>query len=141
MTFLSHSPECSLMPKPASCKYKKFNGTPTFLMTFFRHSLKSCPFHPCFNPHTCKVTTTTSQFTFYNCKWYFTTAEIVISYTLIYALDLTKQDCPSEAWTLEGDSQHSCPPQSNLWGTAPSCPPWFTPLLVVSGAYGCWSNV
>jgi len=33
-----------------------------------------------------KVTTTTAQFTFYNCKLHFTTPEIVISYTLKYAL-------------------------------------------------------
>jgi len=33
-----------------------------------------------------KVTTTTAQFTFYNRKSHFTTGEIVISYTLKYAL-------------------------------------------------------
>src|SRR6218665_3960901 len=39
-------------------------------------------FHPGFDPHTYKVTTTTAQFTFYKvCKFNLTTAEIVISYT------------------------------------------------------------
>src|SRR6218665_1354184 len=44
-------------------------------------------FSPVFDPHTYKVTTTIAQFTFYNCKLHFTTAEIVISYTLKYALE------------------------------------------------------
>src|SRR6218665_3646222 len=39
-----------------------------------------------FAPATYKVTTTTSKFTFYNCTFHFTTAEIVISYTLNYAM-------------------------------------------------------
>src|SRR6218665_307798 len=42
-------------------------------------------FHPFFDSHTYKITTTTAQFTFYDCKLHFTTAEIVISYTLKYA--------------------------------------------------------
>jgi len=49
-------------------------------------------FTPVFDPAADKVTTTTAQFTFYNCKFHFTTAEIVISCTLKYALlDLTTQ--------------------------------------------------
>ena len=55
-------------------------------MIFSRHSLEISPFQPCFDPHTYKVTTTTAQFTFYNCKLHFITAEIVISFTLKYAL-------------------------------------------------------
>ena len=37
---------------------------------------------PVFATATDKVTTTTAQFTFYNCKFHYRTAEIVISYTL-----------------------------------------------------------
>ena len=43
-------------------------------------------FAPIFAPASLKVTTTTAQLTFLNCKFDFTNAEIVISYTLKYAL-------------------------------------------------------
>jgi len=36
--------------------------------------------------HQLQFTTTTAQFSFFNCKFDFTTAEIVISYMLKYAL-------------------------------------------------------
>ena len=59
-----------------------------FLSPFFVIPSKFVLFTPVCDPHTYKVTTrpTTAQFIFYNCKWHFTTAEIVISYTLKYAL-------------------------------------------------------
>jgi len=79
-------------PMPVSqLQVQKYNCTPKFLMNFFRHSLKMFRFSPLFSTY--KVTTTTAQFTFYNCKWHLTTAEIVISYTLKYALTGAYQDC------------------------------------------------
>jgi len=57
-------------------------------MTFFVIPSKFLVFTPVFDPHIYKVTTTAAQFTFYNCKLHFTIAEIVISYTLKYALGL-----------------------------------------------------
>ena len=58
-------------------------------INFYHKSTSSFPQHfslfsPLFDPHT----TTTAQFTFYNCKLHFTTAQIVISCTLKYALVL-----------------------------------------------------
>src|SRR6218665_1436782 len=55
----------------------------TFFPSFTQHFLF---FSPLFHPQTYKVTTTTAQSTFYNCKLHFTTAEIVIGCTLKYAL-------------------------------------------------------
>src|SRR6218665_3767889 len=76
----------------------KFMFRKTFLMTFL---IKKVKFHlpkfppyfgkfTCFSPYfTCyNVTTTTEQFTFFNCKFDFTTAEIAISYTLKYSLSV-----------------------------------------------------
>jgi len=85
----SHSPVfLDFRPCPThkpSYKAQKYNCTPKFLLTFSPHSLEIYHlfprnlsfFAPVFDHHTCKVTTTTAQFTFYNCKWHFTTAEIV----------------------------------------------------------------
>ena len=73
----SHSPELSPVPS------YKYNCTPKCFESFLWNLSF---FTPVFDPHTYKVTTTTAQFTFHNCKWHFTTAEIVISYTLKYAL-------------------------------------------------------
>src|SRR6218665_3603699 len=62
---------------------------PTFCII---HSqiLKISPFPPFFSTlfhySSSKFTTTTAQFPFYNCKLHFTTAQIVISCTLKYAL-------------------------------------------------------
>src|SRR6218665_3576966 len=54
-------------PMPVSqLQVQKYNCTPKFLMNFFRHSLKMFRFSPLFSTY--KVTTTTAQFTFYNCK-------------------------------------------------------------------------
>ena len=59
-------------------------------MTFFASFPRNLSFFTSvFDPHTYKVTTTTAQITFYNFKLHFTTAEIVISYTLKYAPDPT----------------------------------------------------
>ena len=59
-TFLHHS-------------FSKFHLFPPFFSTLFH----------CFSS---KFTTTTAQFWFYNCKLHFTTAQIVMSCTLKYAL-------------------------------------------------------
>src|SRR6218665_1469978 len=79
-----------VVPKRAFVlQMQKCNCTLKFLMTFFpSFPPNSSFFTPVFHPHTYTVTTTTTtaQFTFYNCKLHFTTAEIVISYTLKYAL-------------------------------------------------------
>src|SRR6218665_1773664 len=70
-----------------ACPQASYNCTPQFLMTFSPSFPRNFSFFsPVFDPYTYKVTTTTAQFTFYNCKLHFTTAEIVISYTLKYAL-------------------------------------------------------
>jgi len=50
-------------------------------MTFLVIRSKFVAFTPVCDPVTYKVTTTTAQFIYYNCKLHFTTAEIVISYT------------------------------------------------------------
>ena len=65
----------------------RYNCTTNFL----HHSFSKChPFSPCFSMlfhcSRSKLTTKTAQFTFYNCKPHFTTAQIVISCTLKYAL-------------------------------------------------------
>ena len=66
----------------------------TFLSSFNqRFSQKFSVFTPLFHSRTSKFTTTTAQLPFYNCKLHFTTAEIVISCTLKYALLLTKSVC------------------------------------------------
>ena len=62
-----------------------------FLLTFIASLIlkisRFSVFHPSFTLFfTSKFTTTTAQFTVYNCKLHFTTAEIVISCTLKYAL-------------------------------------------------------
>src|SRR6218665_3194863 len=49
------------------------------------HSANFQVFTPLFHSHISKFTTTTAQLPYYNCKLHFTTAEIVISGTLIYA--------------------------------------------------------
>jgi len=66
--------------------YKSTTAHQNFLWLFLVIPWKFVVFTSVFHPHTYKVITTTAQFTFYNCKWHFTTAEIVISYTLKYAL-------------------------------------------------------
>src|SRR6218665_85841 len=54
---------------------------------FFRHFLgKISRFHPPFK-------TTNAQFSFYNYKLHFTTAEIVVSYTLKYTLPVYVRVC------------------------------------------------
>ena len=80
--FLCHSP---------SYKYKSTAAHQNFLWP----SLVIPPKFVCFRSshlqsYSYNFTITTAQFTFYSCKWHFTTAEIVISYTLKYALMLTK---------------------------------------------------
>jgi len=50
------------------------------------HSQNLPLFTPLFHSCSSKFTTTTAQFPFYDCKLHFTTAEIVISCTLKYAL-------------------------------------------------------
>src|SRR6218665_685966 len=55
------------------------------------------------DPHTYKVTTTTAQFTFHNCNLHFTTAEIVINYTLKCVL--FKGHCPNAQVLAETRSQ------------------------------------
>jgi len=96
-TFFSHSPEFS----PVLTAQLQLPSTNVQLHTKISYDLfYSFPrnlsfFTPVFNPHTYKVTTTTAQFTFYNCKWHLTTAEIVISYTLKYALLSLKVFCRS----------------------------------------------
>ena len=67
-------------------------------MTFFVIISKFFVFHPTpvFYAHTYKLTTTIAQFTFYNRKLHFTTAEIVISYTLRYALVLPVSSASAE---------------------------------------------
>src|SRR6218665_2233685 len=62
-----------------------YNCTTRFLSPFFQNSLTISQFcTPHLHTDTSKLTT--AQFTFYNCKLHFTTAEIVISCTLKYAL-------------------------------------------------------
>ena len=62
----------------------------TFLNFFTSFILKISRFTPflstLFHSSSSKSTTTTAQFPFYNCKLHFTTAQIVISCTLKYAL-------------------------------------------------------
>ena len=87
--FFSHSPQFGFWSMPKRCKYESRTAPKSFWRPCFRHSLHSLEnfsFHPFFDSHTYKITTTTAQFTFYNCKLHFTIAEIVISYMLKYAL-------------------------------------------------------
>ena len=68
-TFFFHSPEFS--PVPSYKQVQKYNCTPKFLMTFFKSFPRKLSFFtPLLHPHTYKVTTTTAQFTSYNCRNY-----------------------------------------------------------------------
>src|SRR6218665_1944402 len=59
---------------------------PTFRIIHSRNFTFSPFFSTLFHCSSSKFTTTTAQFPFYNCKLHFTTAQIVISCTLKYAL-------------------------------------------------------
>src|SRR6218665_3384224 len=72
-------------PSQLQVGLQKYNCTPKFFMTFFSHSLQTFLFSPPFSTLS-NLQVTTTYFTLYNCKLHFTTAEIVISYTLKYAL-------------------------------------------------------
>ena len=69
-------------------KYKSTTAHQNFLWPMFPSFPRNLSFfRPCFRPSRLQsYKYTTAEFTFYNRKWHFTTAEIVISYTLRYAL-------------------------------------------------------
>src|SRR6218665_2656329 len=65
----------------------QYNSTNQLFASFIlKISRFSAFFSTLFHCSSSKFTTTTAQFTFYNCKLHFTTAQIVISSTLKYAL-------------------------------------------------------
>ena len=70
---------CSIFTFQPLTNHCRYNIQSTFSQHF-------SVFTPLFHSRTSKFTTTTAQLPFYNCKLHFTTAEIVISCTLKYAL-------------------------------------------------------
>ena len=68
-------------------KDSEYNYTTNFSQSFSSHfSTFFLHFSTLFHCSCSKFTTTTAQFPFYNCKFHFSTAQIVISCTLKYAL-------------------------------------------------------
>ena len=67
-----------------------FHNKKPYISPLFREIYVFSPYFTWFSfSHQLLITTTTAQFTFFNCKFDFTTAEIVTSYTFKYALHAT----------------------------------------------------